>query len=65
MSRQPADTPYEYQPVPVGTLPAVSDEIAELTEAYVNVRYGAQEPSPSRLQELKQAWRSIRRAASE
>jgi hypothetical protein len=50
--RAPASTPYEHEPALHAALHA-APEIAELTDAYVEVRYAEIEPSEAELQELQ------------
>ncbi len=54
--RAAAETPYEYQATLAQAWPEHPDETAQLTAAYVNVRYGELPENEAELDALKQAW---------
>ena len=58
--RQPAQTPYEYEPGVEALLPARQAEISALTEAFVRARYGEVEVDAQELARLQEAWERIR-----
>jgi hypothetical protein len=60
--RRDSETPYEYRPRLSGQLQAVPDAIAELTEAYVRVRYSAQLPAEDDIERARTALDRIRDA---
>jgi hypothetical protein len=62
--RRPAQTPYEYRPVPEAALPDVAGEVRALTDAYVRVRYGERLPDAAQEARLEKGWRRIRRAGA-
>jgi Domain of unknown function (DUF4129) len=57
-TRPPASTPYEHEPALNKALHA-ADSIAELTDAYVQVRYAEVEPADAELRELRAALERI------
>jgi len=58
--RQPSQTPYEYLGVLERAFPRFRSELAAITEAYVDVRYGGAGLSPSRLEYVRRCWERLR-----
>ncbi len=51
--REPAQTPYEYLPTLQRAFPGLEEELRELTDAYVPVRYGGRSPSPEHVAKVR------------
>jgi hypothetical protein len=60
--RRPAETPYEYRPRLSGALPQTTGEIAQLTDAYVRVRYSPHHPSGVEIEEAQAALERVERS---
>ncbi len=54
--RAEAQTPYEYLPTLCKALPGSEEDVATITEAYVNARYGLVPDSPQELQRIRDCW---------
>lgn len=61
-TRRPGQTPYEYQPTLEQLAPDSQAEVRQLTEAYVQARYGAEEIDKGEVKTVKQWWQRIKRA---
>ncbi|MCX7689086.1 MAG: DUF4129 domain-containing protein [Fimbriimonadales bacterium] len=59
-SRRRDQTPYEYQPRLQAHFPAVAEDIALLTDAFVAARYGIEEPTSAQERAAKAAWQRIK-----
>lgn len=58
--RDKAMTPMEFLPTLEGLFPLHAEEIALITEAYVRVRYGEIDESPSEVVDVDRAWLQLR-----
>ncbi|MDA8219068.1 MAG: DUF4129 domain-containing protein [Dehalococcoidales bacterium] len=58
LRRRPSETPYEHLPALAGRL-VPPEDLAAITAAYVEARYGALPPSEARVQEVREAWRRV------
>ena len=61
-ARQANQTPYEYEPRLGQAIPEVQEEIAGLTEAFVQARYKRETVEPDTVRGIKPLWRRIKRA---
>jgi hypothetical protein len=61
--RLPAITPYEYQQNLYQLFPENHTEIAEITNAYVAVRYGQVPESPEEIKKLQESWEVLENQA--
>ncbi len=59
-----SQTPFEYQQVLVGALPAHQADVSFVTESYVRAKYGAEPPSETELRELKEIRRRLKRGVT-
>lgn len=62
--REPYQTPYEYQPRLAGRLPEHTNDIADVTETYVRVRYTPHAPPPDETDRARDAIGRIEQAIS-
>jgi len=60
--RRSAQTPYEYAATLEDTLPEVDEEVASITEAFVEARYSRQDVDDSQAGRVKRYWERIRGA---
>jgi hypothetical protein len=58
--RAKAQTPYEYLPILHKALPGSKDDIAVITEAYVNSHYGQVPDTREELQRIRDCWDRVR-----
>ena len=63
--RAAAETPYEYQSTLAQAWPQQTAETAQITTAYVNVRYGEFPENEAELDALKQAWKRLKQSRPE
>ena len=59
--REETQTPAEYQKELSGVMPGAEEDLALITEEYMNVRYGSLRPSQEDLERLKQKWHNLKR----
>jgi hypothetical protein len=64
IGRRPSETPYEYRPRLAERLPAETEDIDALTEAYVRVRYTPDSPSPAEVAAAREALDRVRSSAT-
>ena len=62
LGRSPAATPLEYRETLTGALSDVTDQVGELTEAFVEARYSAHTIGEDDSSRVKSIWRQVRRA---
>jgi hypothetical protein len=62
--RAPTQTPYEYLDTLRKALPGNEEDVAIITEAYVNARYGQVPDSRQELQRIRDCWERVRRQAT-
>jgi hypothetical protein len=62
-SRHPADTPYEFERRLIEIFPTHKDQIALITDAYVQVRYGEIPEEEKMILAVEDAWLSIEKQA--
>jgi hypothetical protein len=60
LSRQDAETPYEYIVRLRRVFPGSEDELRLITQAYVQAHYGEQSFSPQHVQRVREAWFTLR-----
>jgi len=60
-ARQKNQTPYEYEPELIRSVPRVQSEIESLTQTFVAARYSRQEFDEAAAKQIKQQWQEIRR----
>jgi len=60
LARRPDQTPYEYLRNLQAGYAAEREELADLTEAYVRVRYGEETITQGELERLRNVWRQVR-----
>jgi hypothetical protein len=58
--RAKAQTPYEYLPILHRALPGSKEEVAVITEAYVNSHYGQVPDTREELQRIRDCWDRVR-----
>lgn len=59
-----SQTAYEFRSAAAAALPPASDDIAHLTEVYVQAEYGPAPPQPQDVRRARSAWRRIERIAA-
>lgn len=59
-----SQTAYEFRSAAEAVLPPASDDIADLTEVYVQAEYGPAPPRPEDVRHARSAWRRIERIAA-
>ena len=57
--RDPAETPYEHQPVLYRAFPGGREAVDAITEAYVHVHYGEVPDSAEEMEQLRRYWRDL------
>ena len=65
MRRRPAQTPNEFGPGLAGELPEVEPEVAALTEAFIEARYGHRPVGPDAPTKAKALWARLKAAMRE
>lgn len=58
--RPPAQTPYEYRETLAAQLPEAEQDVAELTEAFVEARYAPVDPGPADAERARRPWERMR-----
>ena len=65
LRRRPAQTPNEFEPVLAGELPDVETEVAALTDAFIEARYGPRPVDPEAPTKAKALWTRLKAAMRE
>jgi hypothetical protein len=61
MGRRNFETPYEYRGRLGQMVPDSNESLAELTDLYVNVRYGETEPQRRQVNRANSLWQALKR----